>query len=113
MRSGKSNILNRFLPFVLVLVLTISASFHVASVPVLDQKTNDQEEPVSSTETLSVAPATISVVQAVLDTDFPLLETIAGFKEVSPKLIANQGHPGQLLKFSRVLFRLIISPNAP
>ena len=113
MKFLKANIPHRLLPYLMAMVLTMSASLHVSSEPLMDIKTDAEEEPISSTETVSVAPATISVVQVVLEVDFPLLQTIEISEETSSKHFHIEGLSGKVLKYSRVLFRLIISPNAP
>ena len=113
MSFERPRILTRLLPIFLIFVLTISALLHVESEPLIEFQEDEQEKPSPPSETLSVAPATLSVVQVVLDIEFPLLQIIERNEDGNSKLCYTHQGSDKLLKYSRILFRLIISPNGP
>ena len=97
----------------LVLGVFFVSLFHIpVSASVVSSHGDDQEQP-SSQEILIVAPATIAATQSTFDVQLFVIETILmvvedheDFPAISSEVLKQMAH-------ARVLFRLIISPNAP
>jgi len=95
---------------VLVMGVFFVSLFHI---PATVDTSYDNQEQSSGQEILTVAPATIVVIQSTLDVQLFVIETISMLVQESerfPRTVSEVVKQGSL---GRVLFRLIISPNAP